>query len=501
VTEEAVREAMLALETRQGRMGAVNHVAEEQWESFLKRPPGLELDPQGQLSFPGEGDCFDALVPKDRALDGLRAGPWTFALAEEQRTVKVRARLDQRAKTLAASVLPGDVLRVCRKDGDEVTLDPRPWSEGAAVVIENATGKVVALAGGYDVAIEGFVRATQARRQPGSSFKLFVYAAALLAGKTQLDKIVDAPLALPAGGGRVWAPQNYDGRFSGPVTLRRALTNSLNTVSVRLTLQEGVDDVIRAARLFGVKSPLRKDPTIALGSSEVTLMEQAVAYATVARLGVRPDPIFIERVIDVRNREVGRAGADLVIGGERYGHLPGGSGERAVPAGVAYELADMLREVVEKGTARAAYKPGFDRAGKTGTTNGFVDAWFAGFTPRYTVAVWIGTDGTHSLGDKETGGRAALPAWIEIIEALPHVEGERLAIPDDAVLVRADDDWVAFARGNVPASVLPTGAQLDARLPLPEFGDPPVRLPVLAASTATAAADQTGLIIPSSAKR
>ena len=196
------------------------------------------------------------------------------------------------------------------------------------------------------------------------------------------------------------------------------------------------------------------------------------------------DPVFMDNIIDVRGREVARSGGEIAIGGERYGRLPGGAGQRALPAAIAYELTDMLREVVRKGTARAANKPGLDRAGKTGTTNGFVDAWFIGFTPRYTAGVWIGTDGTNTLGDKETGGRAALPAWMKIMEHLPHVTGERFPIPDESTIVHdVSGDWVALARGSVPSTSLNSGTVDES--PLIAFDVPP---PFLAIPTTTAAA-------------
>jgi membrane carboxypeptidase/penicillin-binding protein len=147
-------------------------------------------------------------------------------------------------------------------------------------------------------------------------------------------------------------------------------------------------------------------------------------------------------------------GGPIRLGNRTLGRLPGGAGPRALPAGVAYELADMLREVVRSGTARKASSPDYDRAGKTGTTNDFVDAWFVGFTSRYTIAVWIGSDTTQSLGDKETGGKTALPAWIRIAEALPYEKGERMPIPDEAVLMPWGGTWVGLPRGQVPADLL-----------------------------------------------
>jgi penicillin-binding protein 1A len=324
-------------------------------------------------------------------------------------------------------------------------------AEGAAIVMENATGRIKALVGGKAVGLEGFIRATQARRQPGSSFKPYVYAAALLRGQTQLDTVLDAPLSLPGAGGKRWSPSNYDGRFHGEVTLRTALAKSLNTAAVRLVFDAGMDHVARTAQRMGVTTPLRIDPTLALGSSEVTLMDQVRAYGSIARLGVPVDPVFVDRVRNSDGSVIGLAGGPVE---GRQAMLPGRPLPRVLPAGVAYELLDMMREVVRKGTARRAHQPDQDRAGKTGTTNDFVDAWFIGFTPFHTVGVWIGTDGHASLGESETGGRAALPAWIEIVDALGEPAGARFPVPDEAVLVRVDEQWIGLARGAVPAQVM-----------------------------------------------
>ncbi|WP_373049235.1 penicillin-binding protein 1A [Vulgatibacter sp.] len=469
VADGAVRRALRSLEERQGRRGAIKHLEPAEWEGFTARAAGLVRDVKsGAVLAPDKGDCFQALVGPAQGLENLWAGPFRYRLAAADRAVRVRSILPEKpARPLQEQVRPGDVLRVCKADGDEVRLEERPWAEGAAVVVENATGRIVALVGGYEVGIEGFVRATQARRQPGSSFKPYVYAAGLLEGKTQIDTVLDAPISMPAGGGRTWSPKNYTNDYKGPLPMRRAMAQSLNTVAVRLALDAGPAQVARLAEAMGVRTPLRKDITMALGSSEVTPMDQAMGYATIARMGVPTDPVYIDKLTDVRGRIVGRAGGPIHLDGETPAKLPGGPLPRALPAGVAYELADMLREVVRGGTARAAYKADYDRAGKTGTTNGYVDAWFVGFTPRYTVAVWVGTDGTFSLGEKETGGRTALPAWIEIVEALEQPAGERFAVPDDAVLVQSEQGWVGLARAHVPAKVLHTPDPGAA--PLPAF--------------------------------
>lgn len=310
---------------------------------------------------------------------------------------------------------------------------PAPWAQGAAVVVENATGQIVALVGGTDSRLEGFVRATQARRQPGSSFKPIVYATALKNGREADSRVTTGHLALPGAGGRLWTPGDHVG--AGRIPLRRALALSSNTAAVRLLLEVGSDAVVKTARDLGVRSPLRSDATLALGSSEVTPLDMAMAYATIARLGIPTDPVFISGVLDHEERVLGEAGDEIALG-DREIQLPGGAEEPVLPAGVAWETLDLLREVVRAGTGWRAKSEVQDRAGKTGTTNDAADAWFVGMTPRHTVAVWIGTDGPRPLGEYEGGGRTALPAWIAIVEALGIEEGEEFPIPSDALVDR-----------------------------------------------------------------
>jgi penicillin-binding protein 1A len=466
--ERAIRQALVDLDAREGRQGALRRIPPEGWDAFLERAGEMRRDrASNQVLKPDTGACFEALVGPAADLGDLRAGPWRLALREDDRRALVRDTAPEAVpKPLVQVTKPGDVLSVCLVEGDSVRLDDRPWAEGAAVVVENATGRILALVGGYEVGLEGFVRATQAKRQPGSSFKPYVYATAMLHGHTQIDTVLDAPISLPGASGP-WSPKNYGGGYAGSLPMRRAFAKSLNTVSVRLILESGVADVIRTAKAMGVQTPVRADPTIALGSSEVTPMDQAMGYATIARMGVAAEPVYIDVVKNVDRVTVGRAGEPVVFDGEAVALLPGGPGRRVLPAGVAYELADMMREVVQAGTATRARKEGFDRAGKTGTTNDCIDAWFIGFTPRYTVAIWIGTDGTSSLGEKETGGKAALPAWLQIIDALPHAAGERFPMPPEAVLVQWQGQWVGLPRGQVPASLLSMPRL--GREPLPAF--------------------------------
>jgi penicillin-binding protein 1A len=476
--EAAVREGLSELEKRQGARAPTRNIPAAARDAFLLRGDGLRLDPQsGAFREPGAGECFPALAADTTG--GVTAGPFRFTLAAADLESKVRVAPGKPPQTLAAALQPGDVLEVCVPAVDaDLSGSPaagtvhrrvRPWAESAAVVIENQTGNVVAITGGYDVGLEGFIRATQAKRQPGSVFKPFVYAAALAAGHRQTDIVVDAPFALPGTNGLLWQPKNYDGKYHGPIPLRSAIALSLNTVAVRLGNEVGIETVTSLARALGVNTPLRRDLTVALGSSEVTPMDLAVGYSSFARLGVRIDPVFLTRVLDRSGRELARAGQRVAVPGAGEREMPGGAGTRVMDPGTAYVMVDMMRNVFDAGTAKKGRRPGMDFAGKTGTTSNFVDAWFVGYSPRYTVAVWVGTDGTSSIGDKETGGKAALPVWSRIMAALPNVPDERFPVPDTVVLLPSDKRWLGFVRGNTPDGQLSVPTLADGA-PLPPFG-------------------------------
>jgi penicillin-binding protein 1A len=478
VVDDSLREGLAELEKREGARGPTRNIPPDARDGFLARGDGLRLDAQtGGFRAPRAGECFPALA-KD-ATGAMDAGNFHFHLDPQDLAQRVRTAPGKPARPLREVLRDGDVLDVCVPDdtsADASDTAPgtvrrrvRPWAESAAVVLENRTGHVVAISGGYDVGLEGFDRATQAHRQPGSSFKPFVYATAIANGLRQTDIVTDAPFAIPGTNGQLWRPKNYDGKYHGPIPLRKAIALSLNTVAVRLGNTYGIEKVTRLAAALGVRTPLRSDLTVALGSSEVTPMDLALGYSSIARLGVRIDPVWISRVLDRRGRELAHEGAALQLPGVEAKDMPGGAGVRAMDPAAAYVMVDMMRNVFREGTAKKGRREGMDFAGKTGTTSNFVDAWFVGYSPRYTVAVWIGTDGQSSIGDAETGGKAALPVWSRIMEALPNEKGERFPVPDDVVLLPTADGWLGYARGTAPTDQLAV-PEVTGDEPLPPFG-------------------------------
>jgi penicillin-binding protein 1A len=290
--------------------------------------------------------------------------------------------------------IAGDVLRA--------DLDQKPAAQGALLAIENGTGEIKAMVGGYSFEESKFNRATQAYRQVGSSFKPYLYTTALEQGLTPFDTLVDAPY-VTVSGGQTYAPNNYDGKFEGRITLRRALAGSRNVPAVKLAAQIGVEHVVETSKRFGLSSPLPPYLPLALGAADLTLLEHTSSFTVFANDGIRIQPHLIRRVAtyDGALLEEARPRVYDVISPE-----------------VARTMVAMLREVVEFGTGVRAKELGRPVAGKTGTTNECSDAWFIGFTPHLTAGVWVGYDDKRiSLGSKETGARAALPIWLSFMKA------------------------------------------------------------------------------------
>ena len=313
------------------------------------------------------------------------------------------------AKSAAAILKEGDLITVTlgkSKAGEPVlSLEQDPREQGGVMILETATGAVRAMVGGYDWTASKFNRATQALRQAGSTFKPFVYLAALEAGYTPSDTVFDGPIAIvydPRQ--KPYSPVNYDGRYRGIVTLRRALEYSYNVSAVRLSELVGRHHVINTAKRLGIHQRLDPWPSVALGAFEVTLQEMTAAYSVFANQGLAYTPYYFERITD--------ANGDLL----EQTHPE--AREVASPQ-ACFQLLQMMKGVAQRGTAARAAALKLNLAGKTGTTNDFTDAWFIGMTPRYTIGVWVGNDKkTISIGRGMDGAKAALPIWIRILEKM-----------------------------------------------------------------------------------
>jgi penicillin-binding protein 1A len=309
-------------------------------------------------------------------------------------------------KSPAELVSVGDLVNVQIKELSGTTawvdLEQVPAAQGALVVIDNPTGEIKAMVGGYDFNSSKFNRATQALRQTGSSFKVYVYATALEQGMSPFDTILDEPVTFRSGG-LAYAPHNYDERFEGRITLRRALADSRNVPAVKVLAHVGIQNVIDMARRCGITSPLPPYLPLALGAADLSLLEHTSGFTVFPDDGLHIAPHFIRRVTSYD-------GAVL----EAYRPQV----TDVMPPDVAHTMTAMLEDVVQFGTGVRAKELGRPSGGKTGTTNNFTDAWYIGFTPEITAGVWVGNDDPRrSLGSKETGARVALPIWLEFMQA------------------------------------------------------------------------------------
>jgi len=400
--EQALRNGLQAFDKRHGWRGPV--------ENILKNPPTL---PDGLLATLETYSHPDWKKP-------LQPGSLLHGLVLEVKSEYVLVRCGELAarvtkpdfawtgKSSAADVFTrGDVdlflVKEVKGQTLRVTLDQRPAVQGALVAIENSSGAIKAMVGGYDFEESKFNRARQAARQAGSSFKPYVYAAALLEGASPFDTIVDAPLSFPSASG-VWSPHNYDEKFEGTITLLHALAESRNVPAVRLLARVGVDKVIKLCRKFGLTSRLVPNLPLALGASDLTLLEHTSAFTTFPDDGVHISPRMIERVTNYDGRVIDDFPPEVTD---------------VLPAPIARLELSMLREVINSGTGTRAQALKRPLAGKTGTTNDFADGWFIGFSPSLTCGVWVGYDDHRELGPKEEGARVALPIWMEFMgEAL-----------------------------------------------------------------------------------
>lgn len=354
------------------------------------------------------GDRVPAIVTVANANNvGIRSGKYQGTIEREGFRWTRRQSANQLLKV-------GDLILVQVTSIDEsrqtltATLDQEPLAEGALLAIDNRTGQILAMVGGYNFERSKFNRTVQASRQLGSLFKAILYATAIDRGYTPTSIIMDEPVSLSAGPDQPeYSPENYDKEFIGPVTLRYALEKSRNVPAVQVIADLGPQLVADYARRFGFTSEIPSFLSIALGAGEATLLEITSAYSIFPNLGVRLEPYEILRITD-------RAG-NLLEENRPMSY-------DSLPADTAYIMTSLLRGVVERGTGQQAAGIPWPLAGKTGTVDEYTDAWFVGFDPEITVGVWVGHDEKRTLGDGEEGARAALPIWIEFMRT--HI-GER----------------------------------------------------------------------------
>ncbi len=390
----------------------------------------------GAISSEQEAEANSAPLPAEPAL--RRDGPTPAPYFVEY----VRQKVEER---FGASILYSGGLNICTSIDDRLqdfaeqavqnglermersrrrAKKKGPPLQAAIVALDPATGHILAMVGGRDFRKSQFNRAWQALRQPGSAFKPIVYAAAIQQGYSATDLLSDTPLSIRIDNRKVWSPDNFTKTYQGDVTLRKALTLSLNVPTVRLLSAIGIDRTIRFARSLGVRSPLKAVLPLALGSSDVTLLELTSAYAVFDNSGIRLAPAAILSITD-------SSGRALYVNNT----IP----SQAMRPETAYIITNLLQGVVERGTGWRAKALGRPVAGKTGTTNNYRDAWFIGYTPTLVSGVWVGYDDQRSLGPKATGSRAALPIWLNFMKKATDGEAPLdFTVPPDIIFRNID---------------------------------------------------------------
>lgn len=386
----------------------------------------------------------------DYAFDEMRKLVDTFPKSYTERVFVVRTSIDMNVQHAADEAIENQL----RQFGRDY------HATQAATVVGDLDGGIRAMVGGRDYGSSQFNRATDAYRQPGSSFKPYVYTTALLNGFKPTSIVVDGPVCIGN-----WCPQNYGHSYSGSVTLTQAITRSINVVPVKLSIalggregpKAGRAKIVEVARRFGLKAPLPDTPSMPIGSDEVTVLEHAVAYATFPNKGRAVTP---HSVLEVRT-----GAGDLVWRWDRDGPKP----KQAIPASVAADMAGMMSHVVSEGTARRAALDGIPTAGKTGTTNAYRDAWFVGYTGNFTCAVWYGND-DYSPTNRMTGGSLPAQTWHDIMVAahqgievkeLPGVGmGEKLPQPANAAMAQAGQPKTLEIKPGPPPVLTRRGAEV-----------------------------------------
>lgn len=324
---------------------------------------------------------------------------------------------------------PGEIVEVRVKKFDRdhvfVQLEQMPLVEGGLVAVDPATGAIRAMVGGYDFNRSEYNRAVQAHRQPGSAFKPLIYATAVNQGMSPASVVLDAPVVYEqVEEEKTWKPENYGKKFHGMVSLRDALAQSHNLATVRLLEKVGIKNVIDFSRQVGITSPLAADLSLGLGSSSVGLLELTSAYCVFINQGSRAEPFAVVSVADNTGKVLEQAAPQA---------------QEVISRETAYLITNMMEDVVQKGTGQAAKGLGRPLAGKTGTTNEFINAWFIGGTPNLVAGIFVGFDDRRSLGETESGAHAALPIWINFMrEALKPLPVVPFAIPEGITFVKVD---------------------------------------------------------------
>jgi penicillin-binding protein 1A len=434
IAREEIEKGLYDLDKRQGYRGPLNHLAPEEIETYSK-----ELQNELDKSPLEEGKIVAGVVIEvddtndivtvrvGNTLGVIKIKEMRWARKPNPEVAYYETRVEHPGEVLKV----GNVIQVKIKEkifnSDRwwLTLEQTPKVQAALLCIESETGDVKVMVGGKDFKESQFNRAVQSRRQPGSAFKPIIYAAAIDKGYTPATTIIDSPIVFEdTQHDFTWKPRNYKERFYGPTLFREALSKSRNVITIKILRDIGIDYAIDYARRLGITSNLNRDLSIALGSSGLSLLELVRAYSVFNNLGYIVQPIFITKIVD-------RDGNVM----EEANHVR----KKVIESNTAYIITNLLEGVVKHGTGHRVRALNRPVAGKTGTTNNLFDAWFAGYTPRYTTGTWVGFDDESSLGKSETGSRAASPIWLGFMKRVLAGKPVRVfQVPEGVVFSKID---------------------------------------------------------------
>ena len=492
---DAVVNGLKALDKRQGFRGPIKYLAESEIDPFCKKiEDSIDYASLKQGStYQGVVIAVDPAKGEATIRVGERSGllpKKNFAWAGKTALLNSYGKPPQeKGKSLTlGSVVEVQVMTPdIDKKGALFALDQTPESQAALVALDPRTGGVKAMVGGYDFKKSQFNRAVQARRNPGSAFKPIIYAAALEKGMTAASIIDDSPVEYDSGKDKAWKPKNYDNIYRGNVTMREALTNSINIVSVKILETIGAGTAVEFAKKLGIASPLESSLALALGSSSVTPQELTAAYGVFAAGGYRTTPYFITRVTDrdgkvleevptptITTFKNSTSAVQLTLANNEEGsEKQAGTADskpvepkagtvisalpppvQVVSPDVSYIITNLMQSVVNSGTGQRAKAVGRPVAGKTGTTNDMKDAWFVGYIPQLVTGVWVGYDQERSLGAGGSGGQAAAPIWTEFMQrAVAGLPVQNFTVPDNVTFATINPRTGRLAREGSEGSL------------------------------------------------
>ncbi|OGP77231.1 MAG: hypothetical protein A2V86_00800 [Deltaproteobacteria bacterium RBG_16_49_23] len=472
--QKSVEMGLRELDKRQGFRGPVQTFSPDEMRDLMKKK-------RGTLQSLSPNEIFEGVILSRDDSKKLytvwvenRKGILPYAEMTWALHIKSTANFKPgQVKSPADLLKNGDVVHVkvmepAKKDQPLIlALEQAPLVQGALLCLDPKTGHVRALVGGRDFSESQFNRAVHSRRQPGSAFKPFIYAAALEKGYTPSTLLMDSPVEyLDYDGGHYWAPKNYDKNFMGPITFRNALAHSRNVVTVKILEDIGVSYALKFIKKMGIESPVKRDLSIALGTSGTSMLELTSSFSVFANGGESIKPIFIKKIVTMKG-EVLEENTPYVEWEEPEEEEGDEETPAATPSPVsipnervlspqhAFIITHLLEGVVQHGTGQRAKLLGRPVAGKTGTSSDYADAWFIGYTPSLLAGVWVGFDDKTSLGKNETGSRAALPIWISFMgQALKDAPSEPFRVPDKIVLMKVNLETGTPADGSSPQTIL-----------------------------------------------